>query len=290
MSTLPGKDLPRDSPDHQSLIFIWGGKTCGQLTLLVQSNWTLQHSEVLSEGAEECQVLEKGVIWVTTALISLTKRKRKNKKGKVIYQTFASNKLNWNGNTLRLILFLSMFEYFHSRNLICVCRLQQQKASLLGINSGCKNKPSSLPWAHAVAPYSHAFPHGAAEGSSPHHCGFVTHLFGLSLASPFLSTQTQAPGLPRSSLPYFHFSPKPWSFVSPFADDSEVLYLLVTIFKSSLSRVPQGAAVHFLGLHCHCVPHWPVLCLTTLFRRQDGLFPSSQGCLNYYFYFLFLIF
>lgn len=167
MSTLPGHDLPRDSPDQQSLIFLWGGRTCGQLTLLVQSNWTLQHSEMLSESTEECQVLEKMVIWVTTALISLTKSKRKNKKGKVIYQIFASNKLNQNGNTLRLILFLSMFEYFHSRNLICVCRLQQQKASLLGINSGCKNKPSSLPLAHAVSPSSYAFPHGAAEDPHP---------------------------------------------------------------------------------------------------------------------------
>lgn len=87
------------------LIFIWGGRTCGEPTLLVKGSWTLQHSDVLSESAEERQLLEKGDIWVTTALTSLTKGKRKNKKGKIIYQTFASNKLTWNGNTLRLIFF-----------------------------------------------------------------------------------------------------------------------------------------------------------------------------------------
>lgn len=40
------------------------------------------------------------------------------------------------------------------------------KTSLLGINSGCKNKPP-LPLTNAVVPYSYPFPHGAVEDPSP---------------------------------------------------------------------------------------------------------------------------
>lgn len=223
-SVSSGLDLFKESPDYWSIIFIWGRKTREEFTLLFKRNWTLQHDNMLSENAEERQHLEKGDIWAATALISLAKWKKKRQ----CYLLDISFKFNWNGNMLRSTIFLSIFKYFHCRNLICACRLQQQESFLFLLGIKIRLQELAFPLTNAVAPSSYPLPYVDTGDYSP----IAVTRPPFSLGSPWFPffTLTKAPWLDHQgacSLAPPHLSLIPWCFAPQLGNDSEVLCPLV---------------------------------------------------------------
>lgn len=64
-------------------------------------------------------------------------------------------------------IFLSIFKYFHCRNLICACRLQQQESFLVLLGIKITLQELAFPLTNSVAPSSYPLPYGDTGDFSP---------------------------------------------------------------------------------------------------------------------------